>query len=38
LYEASFLIVILIAVVGEISVGIGLLFKGLRNEIPELKT
>jgi hypothetical protein len=38
LYEASFLIVIMIAVIGEISVGIGLLWKGLRNEIPEMKT
>lgn len=38
LYEASTLIVILIAVIGEISVGIWLLFKGLRNEIPEMKS
>ena len=38
LYEASFLIVILIAVIGEISVGIGLLWKGFRNEIPEIKS
>jgi hypothetical protein len=38
LYEASFLIVILIAIIGEISVGIGLLWKGLRNEIPEMKS
>ncbi len=38
LYEVSFLIVILIAVIGEISVGIVLLFKGLRNEIPEIKS
>jgi len=38
LYEASFLIVILIAVIGEISVGIGLLWKGLRNELPEMKS
>jgi len=36
LYEASFLIVILIAIIGEISVGIGLLWKGARNEIPEV--
>ena len=36
--EASLLIVILLAIIGELSIGIGLLWKGLRNEIPEMKS
>jgi hypothetical protein len=36
--EASSLIVILLAIIGELSIGIGLLWKGLRNEIPEMKS
>jgi ABC-type iron transport system FetAB permease component len=35
--EASSPIVILLAIIGELSIGIGLLWKGLRNEIPEMK-
>lgn len=38
LYAASFLIVILPAILAEMSLGIALLWKGLRNEIPEMKS
>ncbi|MCW4033622.1 MAG: DUF4386 domain-containing protein [Candidatus Bathyarchaeota archaeon] len=36
--ETSLLIVMPLAIIGEISIGIGLLWKGLRNEIPEMKS
>ena len=37
-YEASLLIFMPLAILGELAIGIGLLWKGLRNELPEMKS